>query len=64
MLSVVYEKVCCMSAFMIVVGGVTHEIQEGKLCRWHHAIGSPHSSVVKFHWVVPIVLVFVNLWVC
>ena len=38
MLSVVYEKVCHMRAHMLVVGGVCHEIQEGKVCRWHQAI--------------------------
>ena len=25
---------------------------------------SPHSSVVKFQWVVPMILVYVNLWMC
>ena len=35
---------------MLVVGGVAHEIQQRKVCRWHQAIGSPYSSVVNFHW--------------
>ena len=35
---------------MLVVGSVTHEIQEGKLCRLAPCHGFSTSSVVNFHW--------------
>ena len=50
---------------MLVIGArVTHEIQEGKLCRLALCPWFSTSSVVNLHGAAPMTLVTVNLWVC